>query len=77
MLEMKDSISGDIFISTQRVKENAVKFSNSLEVELHRVIIHGILHLLGYGDSTKDEKCLMRRKENLYLEILTGLLSVN
>lgn len=60
----KDIINGDIFISTDRVRENAQEFNVAFEEELHRVIIHGILHLLGQQDhSTKEEK-QMRKKEN-------------
>jgi probable rRNA maturation factor len=57
-------ISGDIFISVDRVKENAAKFEADLEEELHRVMIHGILHLCGYKDKTKADAELMRKKEN-------------
>jgi probable rRNA maturation factor len=52
----KMAVSGDVFISIDRVKENAEKFSKSFENELHRVIIHGVLHLLGYKDKTKAAK---------------------
>lgn len=64
-------ISGDIFISIDRVKENAMKFSDSIEDELHRVMIHGILHFCGYNDKTKEEKALMRNKEDYYLSLRT------
>lgn len=63
-------ISGDIYISVPRVKENAGKFGVRFEEELHRVIIHGVLHLTGYKDKTKEDKERMRKKENEYLEIL-------
>lgn len=63
-------ISGDIFISIERVKENALKYSKTFENELHRVIIHGVLHLLGYADKTKMAKEEMTRQENLCLKIL-------
>ncbi|MCF7566752.1 rRNA maturation RNase YbeY [Sabulilitoribacter arenilitoris] len=63
-------IQGDIFISTERVLENAKDFKVSFEEELHRVIIHGILHYCGYKDKTKDEIKLMRNKENHYLKQL-------
>lgn len=67
-------IAGDIFISIDRVKENAEKYSNGNFLdELNRVIIHGILHLLGYKDKTDEEKQLMRQKENFYLEKLKNL----
>lgn len=60
-------ISGDIFISIDRVKENAIEFNSSFDDELHRVIIHGILHFLGYKDKSSQEKLLMRSKEDFYL----------
>lgn len=61
-------ISGDIFISIVRIKENAAKFSKTFEDELHRVMIHGILHLLGYRDKTKTDKLEMTRQEDRYLK---------
>ncbi|MGQ0828507.1 MAG: rRNA maturation RNase YbeY [Bacteroidota bacterium] len=67
-------IKGDIFISVERVKENAVKFSKSFEDELHRVIIHGILHLLGYKDKTKAAKAEMTKQEDTCLRKLRKLL---
>ncbi|WP_318343138.1 rRNA maturation RNase YbeY [Flagellimonas baculiformis] len=57
------SISGDIFISTERVKENADAFGVAFENELLRVMSHGLLHLMGYGDKAVEEKAEMRRKE--------------
>ena len=63
-------ISGDIFISIQRVRENAVKFNVEFENELHRVMIHGILHLIGFRDSTKEEKSEIRKREDLCLSLL-------
>ncbi len=62
-------ISGDIFISIDRVKENALKFKASFNNELQRVMIHGILHFCGYNDKTKEEKELMRKKEDYYLSL--------
>lgn len=62
-------ISGDIFISIERVKENASNFKVSFTEELHRVIIHGILHYCGYKDKTPQEKEEMRSKENYYLSL--------
>ncbi len=62
-------ISGDIFISIDRVKENATKFKVSFSDELHRVMIHGILHFCGYNDKTKEEKKVMREKEDYYLSL--------
>lgn len=60
-------IIGDIFISIERIKENAAKFQVNEIQELHRVIIHGTLHLLGYTDKTKASKQKMTLKENFYL----------
>ena len=61
-------ISGDLFISIDRVKENAVKFDVSFVKELYRVVFHGVLHLTGYKDKTEKEKAIMREKENYYLD---------
>lgn len=64
----KDSvIAGDIFISVERTAENAMKFGVSERDELHRVIIHGVLHLCGYMDKKKEDKTLMTVKEDEYL----------
>ncbi len=62
-------VSGDIYISLPRVKENAHRFNVSLKDEIHRVIVHGILHLLGYDDKRARDKQQMTRKENLYLSL--------
>lgn len=64
-----DLVSGDIFISIDRVKENAIKFNTLFEKELSRVIIHGILHLMGYDDKSAQEKKQMRSKEDFYLTL--------
>lgn len=64
----EQKITGDIFISIERVKENAEKFGPNFESELKRVMVHGVLHLLGYKDKTKPVKELMTKKENLYLK---------
>ncbi|WP_454804581.1 rRNA maturation RNase YbeY [Mucilaginibacter phyllosphaerae] len=61
-------IAGDIFISIERVKENAAKFGVETEHELHRVIIHGTLHLLGYLDKSATDKKKMTQKEDFYLD---------
>jgi probable rRNA maturation factor len=60
----KDMISGDLFISISRVKENANELNIEFITELYRVIVHGVLHLLGYKDKTKLEKDEMRAKED-------------
>ena len=57
-------VGGDIFISIERVLENAEKFDEVFENELHRVMIHGVLHFMGYKDKTKKEKTLMRTRED-------------
>ena len=63
----KSVISGDLFISVDRVKENAIVFSTTFPRELFRVVFHGILHLIGYNDKTEEEKKEMRFKEDYYL----------
>ncbi len=63
----KGAIEADIFISVERVKENAALFKESEADELHRVMIHGSLHLCGYGDKTDKDKIRMRERENYYL----------
>ncbi len=65
-----DGISGDIFISITRVHENAATYNVGFENELHRVIIHGVLHLLGYDDQEDTLLNEMRSKENYYLSLL-------
>ena len=60
-------INGDIFISTERVKENAKNLEVDFFNELNRVMVHGLLHLLGYKDKTELDAKLMREKENFYL----------
>ena len=66
---MGDELISDIYVSTERVNENAKDFSESFEEELHRVLIHGLLHLCGYKDKSKEEEALMREKENYYLSL--------
>jgi rRNA maturation RNase YbeY len=63
-------LQGDIFISVERVKDNAKDFEATFEEELHRVIIHGILHYCGYKDKTEEDAKVMREKENHYLQLL-------
>jgi len=69
--EEEDVIAGDIFISVERTRENASKFGVSDVDELHRVIIHGVLHLCGFLDKKKEDKALMTTKENEYLATRT------
>ncbi|PIF05313.1 MAG: rRNA maturation RNase YbeY [Draconibacterium sp.] len=63
-------ISGDLFISYDRVIENAKIYQTKVEQELLRVIFHGVLHLIGYNDKMKEEKEIMREKENYYLKMV-------
>lgn len=60
-------LQGDIFISTQRVVDNAKDFQTSFENELYRVMVHGILHFCGYKDKSEEDARLMRQKEDTYL----------
>jgi rRNA maturation RNase YbeY len=62
-------IEADIYISTERVKENSQSLKTPFEEELRRVMIHGILHLLGYSDKTQDQKVAMRKKEDSCLSL--------
>jgi rRNA maturation RNase YbeY len=62
-----DLVSGDLFISIDRVKDNAESFSVSFDNELKRVIYHGVLHLCGYKDKTENDEKEMREKENFYM----------
>ena len=62
-------INSDIFISVDRVRDNAELFKTSFENELSRVMIHGILHLVGYDDKRDEDKVLMRSKEDFYLTL--------
>lgn len=64
-----DAIEGDIYISLERVRENANTYRTKIKEELHRVIIHGVLHLAGYSDNTKDEKQQMTMREDKYLSL--------
>lgn len=62
-----DKLSGDLFISVDSVRENAIEFGTEFDEELHRVIVHGLLHLIGYDDHTPEEQKVMRAKEDYYL----------
>ena len=64
-----DTLSGDLFISIDSVRENAVLYKTEFEEELNRVIVHGVLHLIGYDDHTEADKKEMRSKENYYLSL--------
>ena len=65
-----NKVSGDLMISIDRVKENALTHHCTFQIELYRVIIHGVLHLLGFSDKTEIQKVKMRELENLYLNQL-------
>jgi len=73
--EIEQQIKGEIYISIPRVLENAEKFGSTAETELHRVMIHGILHLLGFKDKSKEQKTLMRQGEDSCLLMLQNILS--
>lgn len=74
--ENPTQIESDIFISIDRVKENAIIFNVPFTHELYRVMIHGVLHLCGYEDKSDAKKKIMRRKEDLYVkQLLTKLIS--
>ena len=62
-----DVLSGDLFISIDSVKDNASHFSSCFEDELNRVIVHGVLHLIGYDDHCEEDIAMMRSKEDFYL----------
>jgi len=68
-LSEEESIVGEIYISIPRVKENASKFDTPFEEELRRNLIHGVLHLMGYGDKTPAQKSIMRKKEQACLSL--------
>lgn len=69
----KNILSGDLFISVDSVRENAIFFEVDFEEELRRVIVHGLLHLIGYDDHTEDEQKIMREKENYYISLRRNL----
>ena len=64
----KEPIIGEIYISTERIRENAVKHGCTIKNEIHRVMFHGVLHLCGYKDKTVRDKLKMTAKENHYLD---------
>jgi len=69
----KDILSGDLFISIDSVRENALFYGTEFEDELNRVMVHGLLHLIGYDDHTEEEIATMRSKENYYLQMKAAL----
>ena len=64
-----DRISGDLFISVDSVRENAIEYGTEFKDELNRVIVHGILHLIGYDDHNEEDIKMMRQKEDYYLSL--------
>lgn len=70
------SISGEIYISIDRVAENAFAYQCDFQTEVRRIMIHGVLHLCGYSDKHKSEKILMRKKEDTYLSLWHNLFHV-
>ena len=66
-----NKLSGEIYVSIERIKDNAIRFKSDVINELNRVIIHGLLHLCGYKDKTKIQKVEMRSKEDEYLSKIT------
>lgn len=69
----KDILSGDLFISIDSVRENASFYGTDFEDELNRVMVHGILHLIGYDDHSESDIAQMRSKENYYLQLRESL----
>lgn len=69
----KDILSGDLFISIDSVRENASFYGTDFEDELNRVMVHGILHLIGYDDHSENDIAQMRAKENYYLQLRESL----
>lgn len=64
-----DKLSGDLFISVDSVRENSIEYGTEFNDELNRVIVHGILHLIGYDDHTDEDVKMMRSKEDYYLSL--------
>ena len=68
-----DFLSGDLFISIDSVRENSVFYNTEFQNELNRVMVHGVLHLIGYDDHCDEDIAMMRSKEDYYLNILSSL----
>lgn len=71
--EKEEVIEGDIFISLERVHENALTLQKTIDNELNRVMCHGLLHLLGYKDKSQEESLIMRRKEEESIQLFENL----
>jgi len=69
-----DRVSGDLFISIDTVRDNASFYGATFDEELRRVIVHGLLHLIGYDDHTSEDQKVMREKENYYLECRKSMM---
>ena len=67
--QRKSPLSGELYISIERVMDNADNLGIKASEEFHRVMVHGVLHLCGYGDKTASDKALMRKKEDFYLSL--------
>lgn len=67
--EGSNTIEGEIYISIERIQENATHFDVDFLFELQRVLVHGLLHLIGYNDHSEEEKAEMRSKEDQYLDL--------
>jgi probable rRNA maturation factor len=65
-------VSGDVMISIDRVKDNALSLQQSFELEFYRVVFHGLLHLCGYKDKTNEDALIMRAKEDFYLNMFVS-----
>lgn len=72
---VENTISGDLYISYDRVEDNASALGVSSQNEIYRVLIHGVMHLSGYSDKSKRQKQTMRERENFYLSILPNELT--
>ena len=70
-----DKLSGDLFISVDSVRENALFYGTEFSDELNRVMVHGLLHLIGYDDHTEEEQKIMREKEDYYLSLRENLIT--
>lgn len=68
---MGKQINGDIYISIERVKENALDFKTEFITELKRVMVHGVLHYCGYKDKSEEDEAMMRSKENYYIQLVS------
>ena len=68
-----DRLSGDLFISVDSVRENSLEYGSTFEEELDRVMVHGLLHLIGYDDHSEDDIRTMRSKENYYISLKAAI----